>query len=422
MREDGEKGTWGICEVDTPMEEGIMESVCDVANRTKGLLAKYLRFMGRVRYIGGEESAEDPVGTVGSPSVSWRLTQDVVDESRWSVFPRRSLMWECICQLSRWDVQTVASVVNQNAEIRAQVIQRFLRESTRSFQVPKEIECDRAFLADPADSIYVGKMNAYFFHWEGRHLMMTDDRVRVVVRETDPRQWKTAFALLVGTVRLVSFQEYTYFREPGAHEMDVRMSGRFEDRTRLVVPFDEFPEVPMCLVGIIPPRGLAVQSPRVAYYFGATVDSRCKSVKKRYLTAYVLEWAHAVAADLTLEHVVYCRVWVCEERCVELLRKFASFDGFVVDAVGHAVAQVSFRLLVALLDEARSLSPPSLENRVDYPTALSVSWGVVRLGSLEFVMPVSRSTVWGGPSARSQLDLVIPDTVLRGSSSWKMAL
>ena len=94
-----------------------------------------------------------------------------------------------------------------------------------------------------------------------------------MVRETDPRQWKTAFALLVGTGRLVSFQDYNYFREPGAHETDVRMSGRFEDLTRLLVPFDELPEVPMCLAGITPPRGLAVKSPRVAYYFGAAVDT-----------------------------------------------------------------------------------------------------------------------------------------------------
>ena len=65
-----------------------------------------------------------------------------------------------ICQLPRWDVRTVASVVNQNTEIRGQVMDRFLRDSTRSFQVLKEFECDRAFLADPTDEIYVEKMNA----------------------------------------------------------------------------------------------------------------------------------------------------------------------------------------------------------------------------------------------------------------------
>ena len=104
-------------------------------------------------------------------------------------------------------------------------------------------------------------MNAHLFRGEGRHPMMTDDRVRnIVVRETDSRQWKTAFALLVGTGRVLSFHDNTYFREPGAHETAVRMSGRFEVRARLVVPFDELPEVSMCLAAIIPPRGLAVKS------------------------------------------------------------------------------------------------------------------------------------------------------------------
>ena len=129
-----------------------------------------------------------------------------------------------------------------------------------------------------------------------------------------------------------------------------------------------------------------------------------------------------MAAALTLEHVIYSRVLVCEVRCVEFLRKFASFKDFVEDAVGHAVAQVSFRRLRSPLDEARDLSQPYLENRVDYPSALSVSWCVVRPGSSEFAVPVFRSTARGGTSGRFPLDLVIPDPVLRGSSSGEMAL
>ena len=103
-----------------------MEPLCDVAIRTSGLLADYIRVTHRVRYIGGDETVEDPVGTVGIPSVSCRLAPDLVDESRWSVFPRRVLVWEDICHLTRWDVRTVASVVNQDGEIRGQVIERFL--------------------------------------------------------------------------------------------------------------------------------------------------------------------------------------------------------------------------------------------------------------------------------------------------------
>ena len=156
-------------------------------------------------------------------------------------------------------------------------MERFLRESNRSFQLPKEFECDVVFLAYPADAIYAEKMNANLLRGEGWYQMMTDDRVRnIVVRETDPRQCKTSFALMVVTGRLVSFQDIKYFREPGAHETDVRMSGRFEDRTRLVVPFDELPEVPMYLAGIIPPLGLAVRSPREAYYFGALIPDEIR--------------------------------------------------------------------------------------------------------------------------------------------------
>ena len=41
-------------------------------------------------------------------------------------------MWEGPCQLPRWDVGTAASVTNQRADIREQVIERFLPESKLS--------------------------------------------------------------------------------------------------------------------------------------------------------------------------------------------------------------------------------------------------------------------------------------------------
>ena len=123
MREDAENGMSVIEEICNPIEEGIMESMCDVAIRTSGLLADYIRFTGRVWYIGGDKTVADPIDTAGSPSVSWRLVPGLVDESRWSVFPRPGLVWEDICHFPRWDVPTVASVVNQNAEIRGQVME-----------------------------------------------------------------------------------------------------------------------------------------------------------------------------------------------------------------------------------------------------------------------------------------------------------
>ena len=44
---DGENGMLVIDKLDTPMEDGMMESLCDVTIRTTWLLANYLGFTGR---------------------------------------------------------------------------------------------------------------------------------------------------------------------------------------------------------------------------------------------------------------------------------------------------------------------------------------------------------------------------------------
>ena len=61
------------------------------------------------------------------------------------------------------------------------------------------------------------------------------------------------------------------------------MSGHLENRTRLPIPFDAFPDVPKCVAGIVPPWGLAIRCPRVAHYFCAVVETHDESVKKRYV-------------------------------------------------------------------------------------------------------------------------------------------
>ena len=197
-------------EADILMEDGVMESLCDVAIQARGCLADYLLFTGRNRWTASEGAVEDPVGTVGTALETLRLAPGMVDESRWPMFPRLELLWEDDCRLSRWDVRIAASVAIQNAEVRGQVIERFIRESVHWFQVPEELACDRAFLGDPADAAYVEKINDFLLRGVGRHPLITDDRSRnIVVREMDPRQWKTSFALLAGTGRLVSFQDNT---------------------------------------------------------------------------------------------------------------------------------------------------------------------------------------------------------------------
>ena len=70
MREDGENGVPVTGEIETPVEHGILESLCDVSIHANGLLAHYRRFFGPLRYIVGNETVEDPMGTVGTSSPS----------------------------------------------------------------------------------------------------------------------------------------------------------------------------------------------------------------------------------------------------------------------------------------------------------------------------------------------------------------
>ena len=74
-------------EADTSMEDGVMESLCDVTIQGQGFLADYLRFTGRIRCTTSEWAVEEPVGTVGTALETQRLVLGVVDESRWAVFP-----------------------------------------------------------------------------------------------------------------------------------------------------------------------------------------------------------------------------------------------------------------------------------------------------------------------------------------------
>ena len=122
---------------------------------------------------------------------------------------------------------------------------------------------------------------------------MADKRLR--------REWKTAFSLLVGSGRVISFADYTCFRGLHAHEIDVRFCGRFEDCTTTLVTFFGFPTVPSIVSWVFPPLSLSVRLPRVAFYFGQVVLSANEVIQKRFECAYVIEWAYGFAAALGLE-------------------------------------------------------------------------------------------------------------------------
>ena len=76
------------------------------------------------------------------------------------------------------------------------------------------------------------------------------------------------------------------------------LTRRFDERTKMLVPFYEFPMIPPVVTGVVPPLSLAVRLPRVPYYFGNMEKSQGADVRERYERAYGIEWAYAIAAAL----------------------------------------------------------------------------------------------------------------------------
>ena len=405
------------------VEDGIVDIISGLrGSQAGGSAGGYVRYAGRRVFVEGGVLPVVPAGTIRDPVLSYLLDEDVVDDGSWAALPRAGLGWEDVRELGRWDTRQVPEAASLRPSYAEEICRRFVDASRCRYQIPGTVRCDRTFLVDAVDGLYVKKTSAWLFDGVGRFPVMSSGSVRnVVVEERLHREWKTAFSLLVGSGRVISFADYTCFRGLHAHDTDVRFCGRFEGRTTTLVPFYDFPAVPSVVSGLFPPLSLSVRLPRVAFYFGQVVLSASGVIRKRYESAYVIEWAYAVAAALGLEWGAFRRVWVCDEECLAFLRKFVGFPDFFVDLVDHSVIKVSFNSLVEVLAKARLLSTEYVHSRVDYATRKRSSWVVVREGTLEFVEVEARVSHVAPPSCEV-LRMTLWDEVVRQSSEWSDAL
>ena len=94
------------------------------------------------------------------------------------------------------------------------------------------------------------------------------------------------------------------------------MAGRPQIRTLLMLPFSRFPSLPVEVTSALPPQGLSVRIVLVASYFANCVQSAPESALIRYDIAFLLEWAHSVAAAFTLDVEAHARVWRCSLECI----------------------------------------------------------------------------------------------------------
>ena len=180
----------------------------------------------------------------------------------------------------------------------------------------------------------------------------------------------------------------------------------------------------------LPPQGLSVRIPSVAFYFADCVQSAPESVRIRYDVAFLLEWTHNVAAALTLETEAHARMSRCSCACIEFLERFVSLDDFFVEAVNRFVVPVSFRSITGQLRRVHEFSPAELTSLQDYPYEFTVAWAVVNPGTGSLIPPstssplpprmshrtpcvVSPVATSSSPSHSSPLEAVISEVQLR---------
>ena len=189
--------------------------------------------------------------------------------------------------------------------------------------VPSCIRCGRPFLIDAADAKYVESVERYLFEGYVAYPGLGDRSLRdVVFRSCCVRPWKTSYSSMNRSHVCISYRDFFTFRGKLAHAYEVVMAGRLQNRTLLMLSFSRFPPPPVEVVGALPPQGLSVHLPRVAFYSANCVQSAPESFRIHYEVAFLLEWAHGVAAALKLGIETNARVWKCSVECIDFWNVF----------------------------------------------------------------------------------------------------
>ena len=106
---------------------------------------------------------EAPEGTVGTAVQSYKLDAAVVDGGEWSIFLRADFTLGELVTLRRWDVRKVGMVGLASPQCAEEVRGRFLERLRCRFQIPADVRCDRTFLEEARDGLYVKAMHTWLF-------------------------------------------------------------------------------------------------------------------------------------------------------------------------------------------------------------------------------------------------------------------
>ena len=394
--------------------------------------SEYNRYTGTVIGNVNEVVGSEPEELLGSLElVMPRRDSRCLVRTVWSLRARGSFHWDDIVASSRADVKRVRDLANFVGTAGVTCTERYMDYVRGAYQIPSWVRCDRLFLVDASDAKYVELVERYLFYPTRPYPGFCDRTSRdALVRTEAIRLRKTSYSLMCGTSVSISFRHYSVRRGPLTREYEVNMGTRAANRTSLMILWSRFPLMPVEVLFAMPPQGLSVRLPRVAYYFSLRVRDESNEVRIRYDAAFMIDWAHSVANALKLEIENTRRVWTCSDECIAFLSRVESLEDFYVDSVGDFVSCVSFRSLVGQLRRVRMLPLSSLVSRLDDLSRATVTWAIVNAvdGSIvptpattdfrETRTPRSIASPVTSLSSRSPLDAVIPDEQLRTEPLW----
>ena len=249
-------------------------------------------------------------------------------------------------------------------------------------QVPPSLVCDRTFLFEADDAKYVDSMDAFLAGIGSNEMPLLSFLEGTSIDRRPSQGEKVSTSLAAVTDRIITADDYFVVRWRGAE------SDRVVQNTRLLVPLDTFPTVPMVMKEHPWPLGLPMQLPRVLRYFGRTSENFLGARKERYEEAVRCEYVIQLILALYQEIRDHRFVWQVDPATLSLIAEWRERYAFpTVNVVGGRSGEiVDISLVVRLVTELPQLREAFRSSRVDYPTNRDVVYAEVD-GEFRFCVP-----------------------------------
>ena len=257
---------------------------------------------------------------------------------------------------------------------------RFVEVHKGYYSIPTGLKCDRSFIEQPGDAIYIERMCTYLFS-EAEELppICTDARLYEVVVTADKakiQRHQLMWAILLVKHKVVTFEDFFTSRRLMVDISKAAVPNPETDPL-LCVPWDFFPTVPKWLLESVDLRSAHMTPIRALVFFTNVARRAGVKVFKRWNKSLQLELAiHTTVAHYTAwarPVIDQSRIWFPEVAHVQWLKGFVHLPPIPVyyESLNKYVT-VTVREVVTILEDTLARATPL--SRKDYRTKTLVKF------------------------------------------------